>query len=98
VATRSVVRTRRPADPGIRLAHYPLRMALLGTRVERDTGDFERRRERMEALVDEVRQRTAQIARGGGERALERHRSRGKLTARERVDRLLDPRTAFLSS
>ena len=34
--------------------------------------------------------------RGGGEKALERHRSRGKLTARERVDRLCDPDTAFL--
>src|ERR671935_59538 len=32
----------------------------------------------------------------GGDKALERHRSRGKLTARERIDRLLDPNTAFL--
>src|SRR4051794_16855995 len=51
---------------------------------------------RMEALVAELRERTAQVARGGGEKALEKHRSRGKLTARERVDRLLDPDTAFL--
>ena len=40
--------------------------------------------------------RTAQIAAGGGERAIERHRSRGKLLARERIDRLIDPGTAFL--
>ncbi|TMK76864.1 MAG: methylcrotonoyl-CoA carboxylase [Actinobacteria bacterium] len=50
----------------------------------------------MEALVAELRERTAQIARGGGAKALERHRARGKLTARERVDRLLDPGSAFL--
>jgi acetyl-CoA carboxylase carboxyltransferase component len=50
----------------------------------------------MEALVAELRERSAQVARGGGEKALEKHRSRGKLTARERVDRLLDPDTAFL--
>src|SRR5690348_10594480 len=50
----------------------------------------------MEELVVEVRERTAQVARGGGPEAVERHRSRGKLTARERVDRLLDPGTAFL--
>src|SRR2546430_7915724 len=50
----------------------------------------------MEELVAELRERTAQVARGGGERALEKHRSRGKLTARERIDRLLDPDTAFL--
>src|SRR5499427_9486824 len=50
----------------------------------------------MEELVAELRDRTAQVARGGGEKALEKHRSRGKLTARERVDRLLDPDSAFL--
>jgi acetyl-CoA carboxylase carboxyltransferase component len=50
----------------------------------------------MEQLVAELRARTAQVARGGGERAVERHRSRGKLTARERIDRLVDPDTAFL--
>src|SRR2546421_6053963 len=50
----------------------------------------------MEELVAELRERTAQVSRGGGEQALEKHRSRGKLTARERIDRLLDPDTAFL--
>jgi acetyl-CoA carboxylase carboxyltransferase component len=50
----------------------------------------------MEELVAELRERTELVARGGGEKALEKHRSRGKLTARERVDRLLDPDSAFL--
>src|SRR3954447_25571203 len=50
----------------------------------------------MAALVAELRERTEQVARGGGEKAVERHRSRGKLTARERIDRLVDPDTAFL--
>jgi acetyl-CoA carboxylase carboxyltransferase component len=51
---------------------------------------------RMTALVAELRERTAQVAAGGGERAVERHRSRGKLTARDRIDRLVDPGGAFL--
>jgi len=50
----------------------------------------------MEELVAELRERSAQIAGGGGEAALEKHRSRGKLTARERIDRLVDPGSAFL--
>ena len=54
------------------------------------------RTERMEALVAELRERTAQVARGGGEAAVERHRSRGKMTARERINRLVDPGAAFL--
>src|SRR6476619_1681325 len=50
----------------------------------------------MEQLVAELRELTAQVAQGGGERALSRHRERGKLTARERIDRLIDPDSAFL--
>ena len=71
-------------------------MAVLETVVDPQADAFARRRERMEGLVAELRERTAEVARGGGERAVERHRARGKLLARERVDRLVDPRTAFL--
>jgi acetyl-CoA carboxylase carboxyltransferase component len=58
--------------------------------------EHERRRARMEQLVAELRERTALVALGGGEKAVERHRSRGKLTARERIDRLVDAGSAFL--
>src|SRR6476619_4405005 len=70
-------------------------MALLQSRLDRDA-HFERRTSRMEELVSELRSRTALVAAGGGDKAVARHRSRGKLTARERVDRLVDPGTAFL--
>jgi acetyl-CoA carboxylase carboxyltransferase component len=70
-------------------------MGVLTTQVTSD-GMFDARRQRMEDLVSELRQRTALVARGGGDKALERHRSRGKLPARERVDLLCDPGTAFL--
>src|SRR5919109_983352 len=66
------------------------------SQVERDSDVFESRRRRMEALVADLRERTALVARGGGEKAVERHRSRGKMTARERIDRLVDPGSAFL--
>jgi acetyl-CoA carboxylase carboxyltransferase component len=70
-------------------------MAVLESGVQRDEL-FERRQERMEGLVAELRERSAEVAQGGGEKATERHRSRGKLTARERIDRLVDPGGAFL--
>src|SRR5438067_12187376 len=70
-------------------------MAVLEAHVEPDEA-HERRRARMQELVAELRERTAHVARGGGEKALERHRSRGKLPARERIDRLLDPGSPFL--
>src|SRR3712207_1435623 len=50
----------------------------------------------MQALVAELRTRTHDVARGGGDEAIARHRGRGKLLARERIDRLLDPGSAFL--
>src|SRR5579862_1993171 len=71
-------------------------MAVLTSQLDRDAEEFARRRERMEELVAELGERTAQVARGGGEKATERHRSRGKLPARERIDLLVDPGTAFL--
>ncbi len=69
---------------------------LLTSQVERDSGLFARRRDRMAGLVAELRERTAQVAAGGGEQSVDRHRSRGKLTARERIDLLVDPDSAFL--
>jgi acetyl-CoA carboxylase carboxyltransferase component len=53
----------------------------------------------MATLVDDLRARHAAIAeRGaaGDDRSIARHRERGKLPVRERVDLLLDPGTAFL--
>src|SRR5947207_3450175 len=71
-------------------------VAVLSSHVERGSDEFARRRERMTALVGELRDRSEEVAAGGGEAAVERHRSRGKLTARERIDRLVDPDSAFL--
>ena len=64
-------------------------MAVLESHVERGE-EHERRRARVEQLVAELRERTALVTLGGGEKAVERHRSRGKLTARERIERAPD--------
>ena len=55
--------------------------------------------EAMRALVDDLRARHRALAeRGaaGDDRSIARHRERGKLPVRERIDRLLDPGSAFL--
>jgi acetyl-CoA carboxylase carboxyltransferase component len=70
-------------------------VSVLTSQAQRDE-TFERRQERMHQLVAELRERSAQVAAGGGEKAVARHRDRGKLTARERVDRLVDADSAFL--
>ena len=70
-------------------------MTVLSTHLVRDDV-FASREARMERLVAELHERSALVALGGGDASLERHRSRGKLPARERVDRLVDPDSAFL--
>ncbi|CAN5588732.1 carboxyl transferase domain-containing protein [soil metagenome] len=50
----------------------------------------------MRKLVDDWRLRIETAKLGGGTDAIERHKSRGKLTARERIQKLIDPGSAFL--
>ncbi|HYZ16504.1 MAG TPA: carboxyl transferase domain-containing protein [Candidatus Acidoferrum sp.] len=71
-------------------------MSILATRVDSRSTDFERNASAMAALVDDLRAQLARVRGGGGPAAVERHRKRGKLTARDRIDRLVDPGTPFL--
>ena len=71
-------------------------MDVLETRIRIDSPEFQKNRERMLALVAELRERTELARQGGGERYLQRQRSQGKLPARERIDLLLDPGSPFL--
>src|SRR3954451_16832580 len=50
----------------------------------------------LDELAAELRERLAEVRRGGDEKARARHVERGKLLARDRVDRLLDPGSPFL--
>lgn len=57
---------------------------------------FAANKQAMEILVDEASSLAAKISEGGGEKARERHVSRGKLLPRDRVAGLCDPNTPFL--
>jgi 3-methylcrotonyl-CoA carboxylase beta subunit len=50
----------------------------------------------LDDLVAELRERLAVVRRGGSDSARAKHLDRGKLLVRDRVDRLLDPGSAFL--
>jgi acetyl-CoA carboxylase carboxyltransferase component len=71
-------------------------MSVLETRIDERASDFARNHSAMTALVDDLRAHLARARAGGGPVAVERHRKRGKLTARDRIDRLVDPATPFL--
>jgi 3-methylcrotonyl-CoA carboxylase beta subunit len=57
---------------------------------------FRENAEAYEELLLELRERSAEARRGGGEKARRRHEERGKLPVRDRIELLLDPGTAFL--
>ena len=69
---------------------------VLPSSLETGSPAFEANQREMEVAVAELRRREARVREGGGPEAVERHRSRGKLTARERVEGLIDPATPFL--
>jgi acetyl-CoA carboxylase carboxyltransferase component len=46
-------------------------------------------------MVEELRREERIIQEGGGARAITRQHDKGRLTARERIDRLIDPHTSF---
>jgi len=46
--------------------------------------------------VDKLRDQLGRVRQGGSAAAVEKHKARGKLTARERIAKLLDPDTPFL--
>ena len=71
-------------------------MESLDSQVRTDSAEFKTNQERMSRLAAELRERLELVRRGGGERALERHRAQGKLPVRDRIDRVLDDGSPFL--
>jgi acetyl-CoA carboxylase carboxyltransferase component len=71
-------------------------LSKLGTLVGLESEDFKENAEAYRELLEELRDRTQEARRGGGQKARKRHEERGKLLVRDRIDRLLDPNTAFL--
>jgi 3-methylcrotonyl-CoA carboxylase beta subunit len=68
----------------------------LQSTIDPASSDFGRNAAAMRALVAELREKLNLVAGGGGETSRKRHTSRGKMLARQRVDLLVDPGTAFL--
>jgi 3-methylcrotonyl-CoA carboxylase beta subunit/propionyl-CoA carboxylase len=71
-------------------------MDLLDTQINPADAEFRGNASRMESLVAELRAQLAKARAGGGERYIERHKEQGKLPARDRITRLLDPGSPLL--
>src|SRR5438132_1958441 len=71
-------------------------MRVIPSNVVTTDAAFIANRDRMQQLVKQLRDRVTSVRQGGGPKYLQRHRDQGKLPARERVERLLDPGSPFL--
>lgn len=71
-------------------------MEILESHIDINSADFKANREAMLNIVGEWRERVNLVKQGGGAEATKKHKSRGKLTARERIEALVDGGTAFL--
>ena len=71
-------------------------MDVIASHVKTSAPEFAANRDKMLALVAELRQRHERAREGGGPKYLERHKQQGKLPVRERIAQLLDAETPFL--
>ncbi len=74
-------------------------MHVLRSRLDPAATESRANHDALATLVADLRGRQASLADGGAggdDRSIARHRERGKLPVRERIDRLIDPGSAFL--
>ncbi|MDN6490976.1 MAG: methylcrotonoyl-CoA carboxylase, partial [Yaniella sp.] len=71
-------------------------MQQLITQVDANSEQYQTNLTHHSQLRQQLRDRMAEVAKGGSERARQRHIDRGRLLPRERVRRLLDPGSPFL--
>ncbi|MEZ4792289.1 MAG: carboxyl transferase domain-containing protein [Gelidibacter sp.] len=55
--------------------------------------NFNKNEDHNKLLLSDLRQRFAKVKLGGGQKSIDKHHAKGKMTARERIDYLLDPKS-----
>ena len=69
--------------------------SVLETKIERHSPGYDKNFRRMIDLLTEIKNEEQEIQKGGGAKAVESQHKKGRLTARERIARLIDPGTSF---
>jgi acetyl-CoA carboxylase carboxyltransferase component len=72
-----------------------LTSSVVETKVNRNSPDYEKNTRRMVDLVAEIKNQEVEIQQGGGAKAIESQHKKGRLTARERIAKLIDPHTSL---
>ncbi len=69
--------------------------SLLKTAIDAKSPEFEKNSQRMVELLTSIKNEEEKIRQGGGAKAMESQHKKNRLTARERVAKLIDPGTHF---
>ena len=69
--------------------------SILKTSVNLKSPDFEKNSRRIIELMSTIKNEEEKIFQGGGEKAIEAQHKKGRLTARERITKLLDPKATL---
>jgi len=70
--------------------------SVIKSRLDTRSDDYRANLAEMQRLWDEVAAELAKVPTIGGQRYVDRHRKRGKMLVRERIENLVDPNTPFL--
>src|SRR5579863_4157077 len=85
MANRNEASTNNSSAPG----------NVLTTKIDATSARFEANMRFLADLMSQVRNESEKISEGGGVKAIENQRGKGRLTARERIDLLVDAGTFF---
>ena len=69
--------------------------SVLKTAANRKSPEFEKNTRRIVDLLTEIKNEEEEIRQGGGAKAIEAQHKKGRLTARERIAKLIDPSSQF---
>ncbi|GAA5961824.1 hypothetical protein JCM3765_004084 [Sporobolomyces pararoseus] len=74
----------------------PALLPRISSLIDPSSPEFKSRQDDMKVLESDLKKRLERVYGGGGEKARERAKGKGKLLVRERIDELLDPFSPFL--
>src|SRR6201987_5132211 len=73
----------------------PVSGTVIETQVDAKSADFQRNSRQMVDRLTEIKNEEERIRQGGGAKAIESQHKKGRLTARDRIAKLIDPKTEF---
>ena len=71
-------------------------MYRIESKIDPNSPEFKKNIEAYDQILDQFKTRLEEVKHGASSKSVERHKQRGKLLARERINLLVDPNTPFL--